>query len=413
VIIGLFLVAAGAPAEGRDAAVGAQQKCRGRRACKALQPHLKRLRRAIRRGDEKARFVIGSVQGREALRRGDKALALRAGQTLKAYVVAEPSSRLSDDALVLLAQLRRLRGQKARAAKTLQHSVCAHPKGDQRRLARRLYRGWTGRRMPRCGAPTKPAPLPPKAAKKSKPVALSPQPKVAQMGDGGGALQPAVTKIRKIVLDPGHGGADPGAVGRHGVHEADLAYQLTVDLADVLRGQGFAVQLTRGRAAGLSLKQRTAFANAQKADLFVSVHLNSARNRKAHGFETYYLNTGADRYAVRLAARENKQSEAQVDALGFILADLATKRNTADSRRLAKAIQSSLDGVRTNRKKPIQSALFYVLLGAEMPAVLVEAGFVTHADDVKRLRDTKRRRKTAEIIARGIKNFAAEVARGR
>jgi N-acetylmuramoyl-L-alanine amidase len=233
------------------------------------------------------------------------------------------------------------------------------------------------------------------------------------MGDGGGALQPAVTKIRTIVLDPGHGGADPGAVGPHGVREADLAYLLTLDLADVLRGQGFAVQLTRERGAGKKLKARTAFANAKKADLFVSIHLNAAKNRKAHGFETYYLNTGADRYAVRLAARENKQSEAQVDALGFILADLATKRNTADSRRLAKAIQTSLDGVRSNRKKPIQAALFYVLLGAEMPAVLVEAGFVTHPDDVKRMRDVKRRRKTAEIIARGIKNFAAEVARGR
>lgn len=222
-------------------------------------------------------------------------------------------------------------------------------------------------------------------------------------------MKRSLQRVRRIVLDPGHGGKDPGAVGRGGVREADLAYDLTVAVAKVLRARGYQVLMTRGRHQGKSLRARTEYANRHQADLFISIHLNAAK-RKAYGFEVYYLDVGADRYARRLAARENRQSEEEVDALRYILADLATKGNAVDSRRLAAALTESVDGFRTNRKKEVRSALFAVLLGARMPAVLIEAGFVTDADDVKRVQTAKRRRATAKHLADGIDAFAQKMA---
>jgi N-acetylmuramoyl-L-alanine amidase len=330
-------------------------------------------------------------------------------------IAAGATERFADDALILVARLRIQRGAKKRAALALRTVLCDHPKGDMVRRAGRLWKRHKFGAKKACDAGPASAPKVPKAAKPAvapvvaapvKPLALGP---VRATGE---KLHASVRRVRRIVLDPGHGGDDPGAVGPGGIKEADLAYDLTVAMADELRRRGYQVLLTRGRKDGRKLRDRTAYANRHQADLFVSIHLNSAR-RKAYGFEVYYLDVGADRYARRLAARENQQSEKEVGALAYILADLATKGNAADSRALAQSLTESVQGFRSNRKKEVRSALFAVLLGARMPAILIEAGFVTDGDDVKRMKSAKRRKATARFLADGVDAFAKKLKQER
>ena len=413
IVFGCLLFGLSFAAQARDPAFAAQAACRGAAPCKRLKPHLKRLS-ALQRGKGrqaiKARFVRGSVLGYEALRVGDRQLAGRSVEVLKPIARRGASERFADDALVLIARLRLLRGARARAAATLAQVLCEFPKGDMRQRARQLATRRKLKLKPCAGSPKKRSV---RAKAQAKPAAKRSQvPPPVQLGPvvaSGEKMKRSLQRVRRIVLDPGHGGKDPGAIGRGGVREADLAYDLTVAVAKVLRARGYQVLMTRGRHQGKSLRARTEYANRHQADLFISIHLNAAK-RKAYGFEVYYLDVGADRYARRLAARENRQSEEEVDALRYILADLATKGNAVDSRRLAAALTESVDGFRTNRKKEVRSALFAVLLGARMPAVLIEAGFVTDADDVKRVQTAKRRRATAKHLADGIDAFAQKMA---
>jgi N-acetylmuramoyl-L-alanine amidase len=331
--------------------------------------------------------------------------------------------------LLLMARLRRLRGAKRRAASTLQTLICDYSDGDMLGRAKEIRKRW-GIKGKRCRAAV-PKPPPKRlgataqnhsaatakkdnlskgkqANKKSPPGDLG----LGAVTASGGDLSASLRRVRRIVIDPGHGGDDPGAIGHGGVHEADLAYTLSVSVADELRSRGYQVLMTRSAKQGRTLRQRTEYANRHQADLFISIHLNAAK-RRAYGFEVYYLDVGANRYARRLAARENRQSEEEVDALRYILADLATKGNAADSRGLATSLTQAVDGFRSNRKKEIRSALFSVLLGARMPAVLIEAGFVTDGDDVKRLNSSKRRQATAAFLADGIDAFAKKLAEDR
>ena len=217
-------------------------------------------------------------------------------------------------------------------------------------------------------------------------------------------------KVRRVVIDPGHGGRDTGAVGPHGVREKDVALSIARTLAERLRALGFTVVLTRKDDSYVSLDERTRIANEARADLFVSVHCNAARSRKLAGVETWTLNVASDRYATRLATFENADAERTVSDLRLILADLATRANTTDAHELAQSVQGSL--VRTLRSRVgrvgdhgVKHALFYVLLGARMPAILVETGFISNAVEESRLRSRKYQASTAEAIARGVKDF--------
>lgn len=149
-------------------------------------------------------------------------------------------------------------------------------------------------------------------------------------------------KVRRVVIDPGHGGKDTGAIGSGGTKEKDLTLAIARRLKRHLEGMGLEVLLTREEDVYLDLEERTRFANEKQADLFLSIHVNAAENRKARGIETYTLNLNSDRYAMRLAARENASSSKRIGDLQFILADLATKANTDDSIRLARLVQSEL-----------------------------------------------------------------------
>ncbi len=215
----------------------------------------------------------------------------------------------------------------------------------------------------------------------------------------------------RVVVDPGHGGKDPGALGPGGLKEKDLTLAIAVELAEFLRRDaGYEVRLTRDRDATLSLEERTAIANAFGADLFVSIHVNASPSAAAMGVETYYLERASDRASRRLAARENGSSEAGVAAVEHILADVILTSKTRESRRLATAIQHTLVGHLSQAYGPVRDlgvkrAPFYVLTGAVMPAVLVEAAFLSNPEEAKRLADPAYRREAALAVARGVRQF--------
>jgi len=229
-------------------------------------------------------------------------------------------------------------------------------------------------------------------------------------------------KVKRVVIDPGHGGKDTGAIGRDGTREKDLTLAISKKLKTRLAALGLEVFLTRETDVFLSLEERTRFANDKRADLFISVHINAAENRKAHGIETYTLNLNSDRYAMRLAARENATSERSIGDLDLILADLATKANTDDSVRLARHTQDRMVQRLRSRYKSatirdlgVKQALFFVLVGAKMPAILVEAGFISNADEARRLKAKDYQDEIARSISDGVRRFIDEreaIARG-
>lgn len=223
-------------------------------------------------------------------------------------------------------------------------------------------------------------------------------------------------KVRRVVIDAGHGGHDTGAIGPSGVQEKDVALAIALKLKARLERAGLEVLLTRDDDTYLKLEERTRFANQKRGDLFISVHCNAAPRRSLRGVETYTLNTSSDRYAIRLAARENASSEKGVSDLQFILADLATKANTEESDRLAAGVQRSLVRNLKTRNPGLKDlghkeALFFVLLGAKMPAILVETAFLSNPEEEKLLSSRDYQDSVAAAIADGVQGFLDERAR--
>ncbi len=219
--------------------------------------------------------------------------------------------------------------------------------------------------------------------------------------------------IRHIIVDAGHGGHDTGAVGPRGVREKDVTLAMARKLAERLRAQGFQVTLTRTDDRYLKLEERTAIANLARGDLFVSLHTNATPRRDRSGVETYFLNVTDDRYARRLAARENGTldlEEAPRD-VQRILTDLDSKASAGASRQLARMVQKEITA-RTRqtqgpvRDRGVKSALFYVLLGARMPAVLVETAFISNRAEEQRLASPAYQQLVADGVARAVVDFA-------
>ena len=220
-------------------------------------------------------------------------------------------------------------------------------------------------------------------------------------------------KMRRVVIDAGHGGHDSGAIGPTGLEEKDVTLKIALQVAKKLEAAGLEVFLTRDDDTFVRLEDRAQFANQRKGDLFVSIHCNAAPNKTLRGIETYTLNTSADRYSIRLAARENATSERGVSDLQFILADLATKANTEESSRLARRVQKSLVKDLSAQHKGIRDlgtkeALFFVLLGARMPAILVETSFLSHPEEEKLLRDDGYQSEVAASISDAVTGFLEE-----
>ena len=225
--------------------------------------------------------------------------------------------------------------------------------------------------------------------------------------------------VRRIVVDAGHGGHDTGAIGPSGVREKDVTLAIARRLAARLRGRGFEVVLTRDRDAFVPLEERTAIANGRRGDLFVSLHANAHPRRDRHGMETYVLDVAGDRYARRLAARENGALDDDADEgqeVRRILADLDAQASASPSRRLALEVQREVcAGVRGRvgevRDLGVKSALFHVLLGARMPAVLVETAFISNRVEEQRLRSSRFQDEVADSVARAVVRFASREAR--
>ncbi|RJX36212.1 MAG: N-acetylmuramoyl-L-alanine amidase [Desulfarculus sp.] len=221
--------------------------------------------------------------------------------------------------------------------------------------------------------------------------------------------------IKRVVVDAGHGGKDEGARYR-GLKEKELTLDIAKRVAAKLKKLlGCRVLLTRDRDKFLALEERTAFANTQNADAFVSIHVNAAANHRLRGVETYFLNLASDEEAMLLAARENATTTRSISDLQVILNDLMLNSKINESNRLARAVHGQLlkqMGQKTKVKDlKVKQAPFYVLIGARMPSVLVEVGFITNSQDHRLLSSAAYRDLLALGIAQGVLEYANQLKR--
>lgn len=222
--------------------------------------------------------------------------------------------------------------------------------------------------------------------------------------------------VRKIVIDPGHGGKDPGA-SAFGLKEKNIVLEVAKKLAPILKKQtGSEIILTRHSDKFIPLEERTAIANTNDADLFISLHINAHPSPKIHGIETYYLNLSTNAEAMRVAAFENATSTHQMSDLQDILSDIMKNSKINESSRLAGFVHNSLcDGMEGLQKKGfknlgVKQAPFYVLIGAEMPAILIEMAFITNEQDSELLNSNSFLDVMANEIAEGVQSYIHSTA---
>ncbi|WP_035068772.1 N-acetylmuramoyl-L-alanine amidase [Nitratidesulfovibrio termitidis] len=221
--------------------------------------------------------------------------------------------------------------------------------------------------------------------------------------------------VHTVLIDAGHGGKDPGAMG-NGIVERNLTLKMAKMVGERLRRMGFSVIYTRDKDVFVPLDRRTANANDKKADLFLSLHVNANTDPRICGFETYYLDLARSDSATRVAARENAVSEKSLSDLQFILTDLMLNAKTQESRDVANFVQDSALGRLRRGGFPahdngVRSAPFYVLMGARMPSVLVELGYCTNPDEARRLNSEKYLSTLADGIAEGVASYKRKLAR--
>ena len=219
-------------------------------------------------------------------------------------------------------------------------------------------------------------------------------------------------KLGRVVIDPGHGGHDAGTHGASGLLEKDVVLDVAERLGKLLEERlGSEVIYTRSDDTFIPLEQRTQIANEHKADLFLSIHANSSPFRYVAGVETYYLNFTTSRTALDVATRENASSQRTVFELKDLLQKIALKDKIDESREFASRIESALYGLSsrsntTAKNRGVKKAPFVVLIGAQMPSVLAEIGFLTNTRDEALLRKPEHRQKIAEALYKGIASYA-------
>lgn len=218
-------------------------------------------------------------------------------------------------------------------------------------------------------------------------------------------------KIGRIVVDAGHGGHDTGTIGPNGLLEKDLVLDVALRLGKLLENRlGAEVVYTRDDDTFVPLETRTAIANQQQADLFISVHANSSHDPSARGVETYYLNFTSSRDALEVAARENAVSEKSIHELQDLVKKIALKEKIEESREFALDVQTSLHtGLSAKapaiRDRGVKKAPFIVLIGANMPSILAEISFISNPTDEKKLRTEDYRQKIAESLYKGVAKY--------
>lgn len=218
-------------------------------------------------------------------------------------------------------------------------------------------------------------------------------------------------KIRRVVLDPGHGGHDQGSSGPTGLLEKELVLDVALRLGELITANlGSEVVYTRNEDFFVPLEERTKIANASKADLFVSIHANSSVVRTVSGVETYFLSFTTSKEALDVAARENATSERSVFELRDLLQKIALQEKVDESRDFAARVNSALFKVwgpnPNTRNRGVKKAPFVVLIGASMPSILTEIGFISNPRDEKELRKPETRQKIAEALYKGIAQYA-------
>jgi N-acetylmuramoyl-L-alanine amidase len=263
-------------------------------------------------------------------------------------------------------------------------------------------------------APTPPTAAPPATAAapaSARSSGAAPPATAAANARGGYSLSRQLgLGISRVVIDPGHGGHDPGAQVR-GLNEAELVLDIALRLEQLLlKEPGVEVVLTRRTNAYVALEERTAIANKSAADLFLSIHANASADAGARGFETYFLNFAANPEAEALAARENAGSARRMGSLPDIVKAIALNNKIDESRDFATMVQASMHDQlrktdRNSRSLGVKQAPFMVLIGATMPSVLTEVSFLTNRDDAALLRSQTYRQQIAEALFAGIVKY--------
>jgi N-acetylmuramoyl-L-alanine amidase len=245
----------------------------------------------------------------------------------------------------------------------------------------------------------------------SRPAAAAPAP--ATSFPAPQAISPAAfpLEVRKIVLDPGHGGSDPGAPATVGLWEKEITLDVAQRLRPLLAQAGFEVLLTRERDETVSLRERAQFANFQRGDLFVSIHFNALPTRSYRGIETYYLGPTSDPHVERLAGAENRESGYSLADFRRLLEGVYVHVRQQESRQLAEAIHRGLTTtlVRGNpavRDSGVKPAPFLVLVATEMPGILAEISYLSNEEDARLLKEPTYRQEVARALFEGIRAYA-------
>ncbi|MFQ5848842.1 MAG: N-acetylmuramoyl-L-alanine amidase [Candidatus Methylomirabilales bacterium] len=224
---------------------------------------------------------------------------------------------------------------------------------------------------------------------------------------------PPAASLRTIAIDPGHGGRDTGAVGRHGLREKDVVLDIGLQLRRLIQERlGIRVVMTRTEDVFVPLEERTAIANRAKADFFISIHVNAAPRSRASGFETYFLSREPSDSAARASAiRENLSvnlgglKPREEDALRAILWDMANTLYLRESSELAEILLEELDRILKVNNRGVKSAPFFVLMGAAMPAVLMEVAFISNPKEERKLQAARYKDRVAEALYAGVVRF--------
>jgi N-acetylmuramoyl-L-alanine amidase len=229
-----------------------------------------------------------------------------------------------------------------------------------------------------------------------------------------GADAAAPDRFDTVVIDAGHGGSDSGAHGPRGTLEKDVVLHVARALAERLRARGLKVVMTRESDVYVSLERRNAVANDARADLFLSIHANAADDTDVRGTETYFLALDAsDEGAAQVASRENRafggEAAASIEAVRdpfiALVGDLITTEYMEDSSAFARKVQTQLAAVEPLRSRGVKQAMFVVLHGVQMPAALVEIGFVTNARDERTLATKEGRGLVVEALERAVRAY--------
>jgi len=261
----------------------------------------------------------------------------------------------------------------------------------------------------------------PKAGQAQKPIAAEPEEKPVTPPEptksGWTLARQLGLGVKTIVLDPGHGGSDPGCLGRSGLKEKEVVLDLALDLKQRLTAAGFEVALTRETDIFVPLENRTVIANQKKADLFISLHVNAHPNRHRSGVQTFYLNFSQEAVVNELAALENATSTRTISQMAETIRKIVRYSKVLESRELAEKIQANL--VKCLRKVHadvqdlgVRGGPFWVLIGGEMPSVLIEVSHMSNAQEEARLKTKPYRSLLAQGIYEGILAYIKSLGKG-